>query len=277
MACSCAPGILTLISLATSSYGAVNSGCVGNDAHTYGYHLCPSRIRAMGQWGSDYSTTMTRDRLPAGDWSQAFDLGMGWKDSRIWLAWLIGRVRAGAYPDLCEIIGSLDGKVALYWRAPGWVTERYTGDGHVAWSHLGFWRDAGARDQSDILRDWQTNPGGGTGMADEYAPWSRPTVVGNRPPAVLIADLWANEMLGTSPYGPNSPSPRTALITRIVTAVEAERTAQAAFRTQVTASLKAITDKLAGMTGGGGGVVDPAALATATAAELGARISRPLG
>lgn len=272
MGCSCAPGILTLISLATSSYGNVNSGCVGNDDHTYGYHLCPSRIRAMDQWGKDYSTTFTRDKLPAGDWSMAFDLGMGWKDSRVWLAWLVGRVRAGAYPDVCEIIGSLDGKVALYWRAPGWVTERYTGDGHVAWSHLGFWRDAGARDQSKILRDWQNNPGGG-GMADEYTPWPRPEVVGNRPLAVLIADLWTNEMNGTSPYGPTGSS-RTALLAKVAKTVEDEHVAQVAFRASVTSKLQAITDKLASMTGGGG-VVDPAAIAKATAAELGVRISRP--
>lgn len=293
--CSCGPGVLLLINYATGRYGTgVNSGCVGNDDHTYGYHLCPSRIRSLGRWGSDYSTQLLRDRSPAGDHSVAFDLAMSWSRSREWLAWFVTQARAGKYPDVCEIIGSLDGETALYWRGPAFVTERYTGDGHVAWSHIGFWRDASLRDQSPILRNWVgivTPPvppvippveGGGTDWIFTMANWKDETI-GAPPPGwmggprdkIRIGDWYGaipGYLTGIRTALDNIPGLLTQVTGPIVSNLANLTTAVSNLTTRVAA----LEGKVGTGTGGGGGTVDVAAVARASAAELGARISRPL-
>lgn len=56
----------------------------------------------------------------------------------------------------------------------------------------------------------------GSVMADlDFGTWPRPDSIGNRPAAVLLADLWAQEQAGTSPYPGGSPSARTAQLKQI--------------------------------------------------------------
>jgi hypothetical protein len=147
MACQCAPGLMALKSYADVKIGRDQfKGCVGDSNHTYGYHLCyPS--------ADDYSLKEPRDKGHAG-YACAYDLGMGWKDSRKWFAWFVQQIKAGRYPDICELIGSYDGQRVLYFRGPHFKTENYTGSGHDTWCHISVWRDSARRDHSYILRDW---------------------------------------------------------------------------------------------------------------------------
>lgn len=162
----CAPGWESFQGAVDRHIGTgFNSGCTANLAtHPYGYHLTPSEIRNIFRsWGTDYSTKAARDRNPACDCACAKDLGMGWNGSRHWLAWLVKRLQGGAYPDVCEVIGSLDGSNVQYWRGPAFVTERYNGEGHDTWTHLSCWRDSATRDKSALITDWLAagRPGSG--------------------------------------------------------------------------------------------------------------------
>jgi len=106
-------------------------GCVGNDAHTYGFHVPANRLPS-----TDYSRV--HSGTPA-DPNQACagDFGMNTSWARSWLAWLVKSVQAGKFPEIVEVIGSLDGGQPYYWaRWDGWKVQKYTGSGHVAWAHV---------------------------------------------------------------------------------------------------------------------------------------------
>jgi hypothetical protein len=147
MACQCAPGLVALKRYADAKIGANQfSGCVGDSDHTSGYHVCYPPA-------GDYSLTQPRDRGRAG-YACAYDLGMGWTDSRKWFAWFVQQLKARRYPDVCELIGSYDGRRVLYFRGPDFATQNYTGSGHDTWCHISVWRDSAQRDHSYILSDW---------------------------------------------------------------------------------------------------------------------------
>jgi hypothetical protein len=146
MACQCAPGLMALKRYADAKIGNQFWGCVGDSNHTYGYHLCYPPA-------GDYSLTQPRDRGRAG-YACAYDLALGWKDSRKWFAWFVQRLKERRYPDVCELIGSYDGRRVLYFRGPSFETQNYTGSGHDTWCHISVWRDSAHRDHSYILRDW---------------------------------------------------------------------------------------------------------------------------
>lgn len=117
--------------------GAENDGAVGNTSHTYGYHLSPNRLAGTGKAG-DYSLQGDLNRpWPDNAAAAAQDIGMSWPASRQWIKWLFAEYAAGRLPHCTEIIGSIDGQVALYAAtSTGRKTVRYTGTGHVAWSHV---------------------------------------------------------------------------------------------------------------------------------------------
>ncbi|HET8659082.1 MAG TPA: peptidoglycan-binding domain-containing protein [Micromonosporaceae bacterium] len=147
-----APGLTRLRDFANAKVGPqFFLGIVGDSRHTSGYHLGPDRIN-----GSDYSMRLDRDIAGARKFPTAacaYDMGMGWPGSRRWLAWLVGRCRSGAFPQVREIIGSLDGVHKQYWSGlRGFRTERYTGDNHIAHTHLSVFRDTAAQDHSPLLR-----------------------------------------------------------------------------------------------------------------------------
>jgi hypothetical protein len=147
-----APGLSLLRQYADEKIGKEHFlGIVGDAAHTSGYHLGPDRIH-----GSDYSLKIARDvtgaqRFPTA--ACAYDMGMAWPASRAWLAWLVNECRNGAFPQVREVIGSLDGVHKQYFsQLRGFATEAYTGDNHVSHTHISVFRDTADTDHSPLLR-----------------------------------------------------------------------------------------------------------------------------
>lgn len=151
VACVCAPLIERNIDRARS-LGVQILGCCGDANHTYGFHVPAGNLPA-----SDYSRVRS-GRPVSMSYACAGDFGMNQPWSRRWLAWLVASVQAGRFPEVVEIIGSLDGKGALYWaRWNGWAVERYTGAGHVSWSHVSCDR-AFADRTVDVFAGWPSSP-----------------------------------------------------------------------------------------------------------------------
>lgn len=149
-----APGLTRLKTYADTRLGArFFLGIVGDKNHTNGYHLGPDRIPDRS---ADYSTKLARDQAGAHRYpvyACGYDIGMGWPGSRRWLAWLIAQCRAGTFPQIREVIGSLDGEHKQYWSAlRQFRTERYTGDNHIDHTHISVYRDTAEHDHSGILR-----------------------------------------------------------------------------------------------------------------------------
>lgn len=122
-------------------HGAGNSGIVGNQAHTYGFHRAAEDVP-----GTDYS----RRKDPAGPnapvnwtWATAGDFRHSGDPFLLGIAAnLLRRLERGdgALGMYCEFIGRVTpGGPVLYWfRGEG--TSRYTGSGHDTWFHLSKWR-----------------------------------------------------------------------------------------------------------------------------------------
>jgi len=150
-----APGLTQLKQFADEKVGKEHFlGIVGDANHRSGYHLGPDRIVD----DDDYSVQQHRDRTGAHRFPQAacaYDMGMGWSSSRAWLAWLVNECRGGAFPQVREIIGSLDGVHKQYFSGlRGFQTERYTGDNHVDHTHISVFRDTADTDHSPLLRNF---------------------------------------------------------------------------------------------------------------------------
>lgn len=102
---------------------------------------------------------------------------------------------------------------AWEWRPYLTSSGAHPADGHYTHGHLSVVGDA----RADGTQPWQTIGGGAMGDFDPYGkPGGNPREVG-----VYAADLWGQEMLGTSPYGANSPSARTQLLGRIEAKLDA--------------------------------------------------------
>lgn len=151
--CTCAPGPLAE-KPRLEKLGGKWLGCCGDPNHTYGFHL-PSCACAP----DDYSL---RYGVGNPNWACAIDVGMGWEGSREWLAKLINKVRTEQDPDyrpLVEIIGSLDGINVIYLaRWNGWKIEKYTGQGHDTWTHLGYDRTLAEKDLHLLDGELMTHP-----------------------------------------------------------------------------------------------------------------------
>lgn len=52
-------------------------------------------------------------------------------------------------------------------------------------------------------------------MSRDYGNYGVPPAVGDRPDSVLLADVWAQELTGASPYDRKTPSARTLQLGRI--------------------------------------------------------------
>jgi hypothetical protein len=157
---SAPPGILKLNAYRARTLGRqYNLGIVGDANHKAGYHLGPDRTPP-----GDYSEKLARDRGGASHYpyyAAADDSGMDWPRSREWLANLVLDCRAGKdhTRDIREIIGSLDGRNALYWDSQaGFRAVDYKGSGHVTHTHISFFRDSADRDQSQVLRQFLEPP-----------------------------------------------------------------------------------------------------------------------
>lgn len=148
--CVCAPLIDDNIGYA-KTLGQSILGCCGDSKHTSGFHLPSDRLPA-----SDYS--MKRSGKPDGSYACAGDFGMNTVWARKWLGWLVDRCKAGMFPEIIEIIGSLDGKRALYWsKWNNWTARAYVGAGHITWAHISCDR-AAARKTRDLFRPFFAQP-----------------------------------------------------------------------------------------------------------------------
>jgi hypothetical protein len=165
-----APGLTALKEYANRHLGPqFFLGIVGDSNHTSGYHLGPDRIH-----GPDYSMKLDRDVAGARAFPRfacAYDLGMGWNASRLWLGWLVNECRRNAFPQIREIIGSLDGVHKHYFsQLRGFATERYTGDNHVSHTHISVFRDTADTDHSPLLRRFLEPAGGVVGRVANTLP-----------------------------------------------------------------------------------------------------------
>lgn len=127
-------------------------GIIGDSRHFNGYHLGSEDVPSQ-----DYSLTTDRDIAGArlGNYASAIDIGMSWDGSRQWLVWLIKNARAGVFPDLVEINGSVDGGISYYLNAEdGFEEPPIAGVDHVGHTHLGFYRDSIYRSQLAVLELW---------------------------------------------------------------------------------------------------------------------------
>lgn len=192
-------------------------GIIGDANHSFGYHLAspPS---------GDYSRAGAANN-PVGTYSCAIDISMNWPASRDWLRWLIEEIAEDRITGIAEVIGSYDGRNVRYWSdGSGWHTDGdpYGGTGHDTWTHVAIYRST-ARDDHGILTGWESagfageidNSGEDDSMAEDYGPYGKPEVVGDRTVAVMIADLWAQNLMETSPYAADSPSANTARLQRV--------------------------------------------------------------
>lgn len=73
----------------------------------------------------------------------------------------------------------------------------------------GPWKSYRFRDITD------TSDGQEITMADDYGPYGKPVSVGDRTTAVMIADLWSQNLKETSPYVEKSPSTVSARLQRV--------------------------------------------------------------
>jgi LysM repeat protein len=121
--------------------GSGSLGIVGNPLHRYGYHLSRNRLVGTGN-GRDYSLTGARNTGGPNDVACALDVKMGgWPAARAWVSWVRAERAAGRLPEVAEIIGSPDGRRALYAAdSTGWRWVPYQGSGHVAWAHIAVYR-----------------------------------------------------------------------------------------------------------------------------------------
>jgi hypothetical protein len=204
MSCTEAPG-LVIEKDRLHVIGGSFLGIIGDENHSFGYHLCAPP-------DGDYSTLGSTNR-PVGPYSCAIDIGMNWPASRTWLRWLIGEIREDRIQGIAEVIGSYDGSDVRYWSDDsGWETNgvRYDGEGHDTWTHVAVYRST-ARIDHRLLAGW-TRDGQEKIMAGVYDPYGAPKSVGDRQPGVLTADLWGQEQNGVSPYDGKTPSLRSTLI-----------------------------------------------------------------
>lgn len=119
--------------------GGGNSGCCGNAAHTYGFHLPANAIPP-----TDYSRRYDPNPPYNWNWACAGDFGHGGNASlRAMHANVLAGLMAGKYPMICEFIGQpWAGRPVYYWARWNGVgtLQRYTGSGHDTWSHISWWR-----------------------------------------------------------------------------------------------------------------------------------------
>lgn len=150
MSCTCAPFIENNQNRA-HQLGMTTVGCCGDENHTYGFHVAAYKLPS-----SDYS--LRRSGKPD-DMNQAcagdFSMNTAW--ARKWLGWFVDQAKAGKMPGVVEIIGSLDGKKALYWaKWENWSVRTYTGSGHVGWCHISCDRAYG-NDSCDFFAGFDQN------------------------------------------------------------------------------------------------------------------------
>jgi hypothetical protein len=144
VACVCSPAIDAEMANWVALGGA-NSGCCGNKAHTYGFHVPGGNVPV-----TDYSRSHEPGRPVNMAWACAGDFSHRNNPRlRAMHAEVLTRLMLGEFPMICEFIGQpwADQPVYYWARWNGNTTlKRYTGSGHDLWSHISWWRSrAGER------------------------------------------------------------------------------------------------------------------------------------
>ena len=123
-------------------------GIVGNEDHTYGYHLGEDRLPK-----DDYSARTKRDLAGLTDAASASDIGMFARLVEMTL-WLVDEGRAGRAPDIREIIGpAYDGRAYRYDSLSGWnPQQRAQGDPHEWHTHVSWYRDSEFREKVSLFK-----------------------------------------------------------------------------------------------------------------------------
>lgn len=129
-------------------------GIIGDTNHSYGYHLSRSKLIATGNRG-DYSLTGSRNSGGPNDVCCAIDVRVTphssmpavkrWTAAPKFLEWLRAERKAGRVTEVSELIGSLNGRTAVYAAdSTGWAWKPYQGTGHVDWIHVAVYRSSSA-------------------------------------------------------------------------------------------------------------------------------------
>jgi hypothetical protein len=138
MACVCASAITAEMN-DWIALGGGNSGCCGNNVHTYGFHREASSVPT-----SDYSRRHEAPKPYNMSWACAGDFHHGFNAKLMAKhADVLARLMRGEFPMICEMITKpWANKPVYYWaRWNGNTTlQRYTGSGHDHWSHISWWR-----------------------------------------------------------------------------------------------------------------------------------------
>lgn len=202
MACLPAPGLL-IEKQRLATLGGAFLGIVGDERHSFGYHLCDPPT-------GDYST-LGPENNPVGPYSCALDAGMNWAASRPWLQWLIKEIREDKITGISEVIGSFDGKNVRYWSdGSGWQQEgvKYQGEGHDTWTHVAIYRSTAKVDHK-ILAGWTATgytPAEGDEDMEQTDKLTYPTNYGDRRVGQAISDVsnLRDWLVGSapSPIGP---------------------------------------------------------------------------
>lgn len=138
MQCECAPSIVSEMS-DWVGLGGGNSGCCGNAAHTYGFHL-PASALPVTDYSRRYEALLPYNMswACAGDFYHGGNASLRGRHARV-----LNRLMSGEFPMVCEFIGQpkADGPVYYWARWNGVETlQQYTGSGHTVWSHVSWWR-----------------------------------------------------------------------------------------------------------------------------------------
>lgn len=136
IACECADAIDAEMHDWTA-IGGGNSGCCGDQRHTYGFHLAGGNVSP-----NDYSRRHEAATPYNMSWACAGDFAHNNVPAlRAMHATVLTRLMRGELPMICEFIGQpYANQPVLYWNR--WTNElvRYTGAGHDRWSHISWWR-----------------------------------------------------------------------------------------------------------------------------------------
>lgn len=173
-----APASITAAAKVWTSHGGLNAGIVGSvRTHCRGYHLGKDRIYSQcacqpkvgvcqaGQYGSDYSMTLPRDRNGATNGAAALDLGPvkgAYGPLRQFSRWLVDQCRNSTADtdDIRELIYSPDGSSVWEWlrdrgegSAPLRITHPTAGDlTHLRHTHISYYRDTEFRDKTRVFK-----------------------------------------------------------------------------------------------------------------------------
>jgi len=150
MACECGAAV-TAEMVDWVAIGGANSGCCGNAAHTYGFHVPAYKLSI-----SDYSRRHEPGKPFNMNWACAGDFSHRNNPAlRAKHAQLLARLMRGELSQLCEFIGKpWADKPVYYWARWNGISNLkvYTGSGHDHWSHISWWRSR-ANERTYMWRD----------------------------------------------------------------------------------------------------------------------------